>query len=213
MINGIVRIPIVGPIARDLDPLEKLFFGLVDTNDIAAQLDQAERDPLCRSILLEIDSPGGTFNGTPELASRIEQVQKPIYAYSPGLICSAAYWLAAATDGIFMTQSADAGSIGIYCVFPDLSQAAQMAGVKIQVFSSGKYKGAGVPGTALTQDQAKLLQDRINNLAAMFSGYLAGRRPIAEGDMQGQSFTGADAWDHNLVDAIADNEAEVLALL
>src|SRR5208283_793154 len=92
VIDGIAHIPIGGPIGRGLGKFEK-GAGAVDVADIGDDIDQAEEDPDVASILLDMDSPGGMFAGTAELGDRILQVEKPIYAYTSGLMCSAAYWI------------------------------------------------------------------------------------------------------------------------
>jgi ClpP class serine protease len=143
--NGIAHIPIGGAIGQGLGNFAK-WAGAVDVADIEADLMEAEENPKVRGIILDMDSPGGMVSGTPELAQVIEGVQKRIYAFSNGLIASAAYWLASATDGIFLTMAAEAGSIGVYQVVYDESQAFQDAGIKVEVIKAGKFKGMGFPG-------------------------------------------------------------------
>jgi signal peptide peptidase SppA len=213
VVDGVAIIPIGGPIGRGLGSFEK-GAGAVDVDDVADELDQAEEDPEVRSILLDIDSPGGMVSGTPELADRILAVEKPIYAFSAGMIASAAYWLAAATDGIFATKSADIGSIGVYAPFADVSEMAKMQGVKIKVFSSGTYKGMGVPGTSLTKPQSDFLQDRVMQLAEMFYEHVRTMRgDVADENMQGQVFKAELARANGLIDDVVRDRDQVLAML
>ncbi len=209
--DGIAMIPITGPIGRGLDKFEK-GAGAVDVEDVREDLDRADEDDEVHSALLLFDSPGGMYSGTPELADRIASFSKPIYSYSPGQICSAAYWLACTTAGIFATKSADIGCIGVYCPFYDLSEMARQQGVKVQVFSSGKYKGMGVPGTSLTKDQAALMQQRIMDMADSFYEHVREMRgeDIADETMQGQTFQGESAVEAGLLDQVVDGLEEVL---
>jgi signal peptide peptidase SppA len=213
MIDGIAVIPVTGPIGRGLNIWDK-GLGATDVADIEDDIETAESDYQCRGILLVIDSPGGTVGGIPELADRILQVEKPIFAYTGGLACSAAYWIASATDGIFATKSADLGSIGVYCTFLDRSKMAADMGLKVQVFSSGKYKGAGVPGTSLTKEQAALVQDRIAAIAQMFFDHVTAMRPDVTAElMQGQTFKADAALALGLIDDVVTNQDEALQLL
>jgi len=213
VIDGIAHIPISGPIGYRLGSFEK-GAGAVDVADVSDELDSAEGDNDVRGIILDIDSPGGMVNGTPELADRIAAVEKPIYAYSGGMIASAAYWLASAADSIFLTKSADAGSIGVYAPFVDYSQMAAQRGMKVQVFSSGKYKGMGVPGTSLTPDQEALMQERVLEIAEMFYEQVRRTRPdVADDTMQGQVFKGQAAVERGLADKIVRDKSEVVDLL
>ncbi len=213
VVDGIARIPIMGPIGRGLDDYDK-GYGATDVGDVEDDLDDAEDDETVRAILLDIDSPGGMVAGTPELADRITAVNKPIYAFSGGLICSAAYWLASACDGIFATRSADIGCIGVYSAFYDYSEMAKQMGIKVQVFSSGLYKGMGTRGTALSEKQAAFLQGRIMEIAGMFYDQVRNSRgDVADEDMQGQWFKGAAAADKGLIDQMVVDDEEVMELL
>jgi len=209
VVNGIARIPVGGPIGQNFGEFEK-GAGCVDVDDIAEELDEAEGDDDVHTILMNFDSPGGMVMGTPECASRILAVEKPIYAWTRGHMCSAAYWLACCTNGIFCTPTAEIGSIGVCCSFMDLSKMADMAGIKVKVFGSGTYKGAGQPGTSLTAAQEIYMQGRIMSLAENFYGHVRAQRgAIADEDMQGQTFKGADAVEKGFVDGLMNNLNEL----
>ena len=79
----------------------------------------------------------------------------------------------------------------------------KQAGIKVQVFSSGKYKGMGVPGTSLTAEQKQYMQDRIDEMAEVFYQHVESCRPDAQReDMQGQVFKAAGALDRGLIDYV-----------
>jgi len=198
--GSVAIIPIGGPIGQGLGEFEK-GAGAVDTDDIRKELEEAELDDEIENIILNFDSPGGMVVGTPELGEVIKAVEKPIYAFTRGQMCSAAYWLAASCDGIFATKSSDIGCIGVCAAFYDLTKMADMQGVKVKVFGSGDYKGMGTPGTALTPQQEILIQQRIMSLAQMFYQHVRSERgEIADADMQGQTFKGREALDRGFID-------------
>lgn len=212
-IDGIAIIPVYGPVGRNLDVWDKRS-GCTDYNDLMQELEAAEDSESVRAILLDLDTPGGMVNGTPETADRIAAIDKPIYCYSGGLICSAGYWIASSTDGIFATRSADIGCIGVYSAFMDLSEMAKMMGIKVQVFSSGTYKGMGTPGTSLTKEQEALIQARIMEMAQMFYDHVHDNRDdIDDDDMQGQTFKAAAAADRGFIDQVVADRDEVLGIL
>jgi len=198
--DGVAIIPVGGPLGQNLGEFEK-GAGAVDFDDIRSELQEAEADEEVGSIVLNFDSPGGMVSGTPETAAAILDVDKPIYAWTRGTMASAAYWLAAATDGIFATPSAVVGNIGVSMVFHDLSKLAELSGVKVKVFSSGPYKGMGTPGTSLTQEQELFLRARVMQIAEEFYHHVQDRRPaIKDEDMQGQFYSGNDAIVRGFVD-------------
>jgi signal peptide peptidase SppA len=213
IINGVAHIPIGGAIGQDLSPFDR-GEGCVDVLDVMDELAQAEENPRVRGILLDIDSPGGMVMGTPELADRIAAVDKPVMAFTRGLMASAAYWVASAADGIFSTRSASVGSIGVYLPVVDLSKRFEGFGVKVELIKAGKFKGTGYPGTSLTEETREELQSRVNSIYEMFKGQVRGARgSIPDEIMQGQVFMGEEAFVYGLVDAIVRSKEEVCSLI
>lgn len=213
IIDGIAHIPIAGPIGKGLGKFEK-GAGAVDVDDILDELDQVDNDDQVVGVILDIDSPGGMVTGTPELADRIKAAVKPIYAYTAGSMCSAAYWLGSACDYICATKSADIGAIGVYVPFADTSEMFKARGVKIEVFTSGKYKGMGMPGTSLTKDQKEIIQERVMELAEWFFSHVQEQRnDVSKDVMQGQVFKAAKALSSGLIDQVVDSKADVVDLL
>lgn len=211
--NGIAYIPIGGAIGKNLSPFDR-GSGAVDVNDVATELAESEENDKVKGIILCFDSPGGMVTGTPELARTIEKVQKPVYAYTEGVIASAAYWLAAATDGIFATETASIGSIGVYVPFHDLTGMAEKKGVKVELIKTGKYKGMGYPGTALSDDHREHLQARVDEIFSMFKSHVTKHRPGVKADsMQGQTFLGYPSQERGLIDAVVESITEVEALI
>lgn len=212
--DGIAYIPIGGAIGQKLTPFDR-GDGCVDVLDVRQELAQAEDNRMVRGIVIDMDSPGGMVTGTPELADRIAAVEKPIYTYSSGMICSAAYWIASATDGIFCTRSAAIGSIGVYLPVLDVSALYEQRGVKVELITAGKFKGTGFPGTKLSAEQRAELQARVNYIYDMFTAQVRKTRgdAIADETMQGQVFVGEEAQRLGLVDAIVSDISEVSALI
>jgi signal peptide peptidase SppA len=211
--DGIAHIPIGGVIGIKLSAFEK-GAGAVDVRDVMDELEEAEERSDVRAIILDIDSPGGMVSGTPELADRIARVEKPVFAFTDGLMASAAYWLAASADHIFATSSAEIGSIGVYIPWIDQSKRYEDAGLKVKVFRAGKFKGMGYPGTSLTEDQEELLQSRVNEIANDFYSYVMGQRPdVDEETMQGQTFGGKHAVKNGLIDGLVTSKDDVARLI
>jgi signal peptide peptidase SppA len=214
--NGLACIPVNGPLGIRLGSFEK-GAGAVDYLDIMADINTAAADPTVQNILLYFDSPGGMMSGLPETGQMIADCAKPIYAFVPagGLCASAAYWLAACCDGIFACPSAQIGSIGVYCAYMDLSKMAADKGIKVKVFSSGIYKGMGIPGTSLSAEQEAYLQDSVMQLAAEFYDHVTSCREGAVPDeaMQGQTFRAEEAVDNGLVDDVIQNEDTMKSFL
>lgn len=207
-VNGVCVIPVVGVIANRIPSIFKAF-GFCDCSEVADWVETAINDASVKRIVLDVDSPGGTVSGVMELAALVANSPKQIDVFTGGMCCSAAYWIACGARSITATPSADVGSIGVYTAFTDTSLMAQMMGVAVEVFRSGKYKGAGIPGTSLSDDQKALIQAEVDALATMFKSAVTTARPqVADETMQGQSFLGIVAAENRLVDAIANDFSE-----
>jgi signal peptide peptidase SppA len=205
--DGIGVVAIEGPILRKPDLFARIFFGATSSEDIGEALREAREREDIKAVFLNIDSPGGTVAGTPELAAAVKTLNenKPVYAFSSGLMCSAAYWIASQARAIYATPSAQVGSIGVVQAVIDNTAALDKAGLKVEVFSVGKYKAMGAPGTPLTDDQRELIQSNLAEIAAEFHDAVLSRgRSIPAEAMEGQTFSGKQAQRHNLAGMVPD---------
>lgn len=205
--DGIGVVAIEGPILRKPDLFARIFFGATSSEDIGDAIREAAGRDDIKAVFLNIDSPGGTVAGTPELANAVAALdkKKPVYAFSSGLMCSAAYWVASQARAIYATPSAQVGSIGVVQAVLDNSAALDKAGIKVEVFSVGKYKAMGAPGTPLTDDQRELISSNLAEIAGEFhAAVLAKGRAIPAEAMEGQTFSGKQAQRHNLAGMVAD---------
>lgn len=213
--DGIGIIRIHGPLMRDPDLISSLLFGATDMNQVAEAIQEAVAQDAVKSILLDIDSPGGTVNGTPELAQAVADAAKlkSIHAFSAGQMCSAAYWIASQCDAVYATPSARVGSIGVMMPFIDSAEKFRSQGLKVEVFAAGKFKGMGTPGVSLSEEQRALIQSDLEEVAADFkTAVLARGRKIPDEAMEGQSFSARKAQRFNLAGTVKSRN-EVIARL
>jgi len=182
------------------------WFGIeaTDYNQIRQQLSEAIGSNDVQSILLHVDSPGGTVAGVTETAEAIEAAaaQKSISAYIEDLGASAAYYLTSQAGNISANSNAEVGSIGVYTVYEDYSRAAETAGVKVNIIRSGEHKGMGVLGAQQVIDG---MAD--NFIKAVSSGRkmsIEAVRALADGRV----FLAADAKKNGLIDNITNGNKE-----
>jgi len=210
VVDGIGIVPIVGVIGKGLSPLEKMM-GAVDVNDLSDQVDAMAADPAVEKIAFQVSSPGGTVTGVEELANKIRNLGKPTMAYTDSEMASAAYWISSASDKVTASPSSSVGSIGVYMAIPDYSEAAKMAGIKMVVIKSGKFKGAGIEGTSLDEGQLGNLQAGVDTIHAEFKEAVNMKRKMVKAEaMEGQTFSGKQAAAQGLVTGLADSFNEAL---
>jgi signal peptide peptidase SppA len=210
VVDGIGIIPVVGVIGKGLSPLEKMM-GAVDVNDISDQVDAFAANPEVEKIAFHVSSPGGTVTGVEELANKIRNLGKPTMAYTDSEMASAAYWISSASDKVTASPSSTVGSIGVYMAIPDYSEAAKMAGIKMVVIKSGKFKGAGIEGTSLDENQMANLQEGVDTIHAEFKQAVNMKRKMVKAEaMEGQVFSGKQAAAQGLVTGLADSFNDAL---
>lgn len=180
---------------------------------------KAAADESIGGILLVIDSPGGTVSGTKDFADDIAKAaqRKPVHAYIEDLGASAAYWIASQCSRVSCNASAIVGAIGTYAVVEDSSKAAADAGITVHVVRAGEMKGAGEPGTEVTEEQLAHWQRMVDTQNDFFvKGVAFGRGmslEVAGGVADGRVHVGAQALELGLVDAVEDFDAAVSALV
>src|SRR6185295_35537 len=143
--GGVVAvIPIMGTISHRAEAMQAASGG-TSTEKLSQRFAQAISDPKVRGVVLDIDSPGGTVAGTPELAAQIRAARgsKPIVAFANAQAASAAYWLGAQADEFLVTPSGEVGSIGVFATHEDQSAAAATAGVKMTLIADPPAKVDG----------------------------------------------------------------------
>jgi signal peptide peptidase SppA len=204
--DGVAVIPVAGPIFRHANLFSEIS-GATTTDAIARDLTTALDNPSVRSILLEIDSPGGEVAGTAELAGMIRAAheRKPVTAYVDDLGASAAYWLASAAGEIVAAPTAVLGSIGVVAVMKD---PAKKKSADLEFVSS---KSPNKRPDLTTEAGKAQIQATVDALADVFFADVARYRGVpvetVQSDFgQGGVFVGQQAVDAGLADRVGSFE-------
>lgn len=211
--DGVAVIPVMGPLFRYANLMTDLS-GATSYATLATDLRAAVDNPEVLSIVLQIDSPGGSVNGCNEFAKQVRDVRgvKPIVAYVGGQAASAAYWIATATDKIVADESALVGSVG--AMF-NLKKDEERPGSKTYTFISAQspLKNAGPD----TPEGSRELQRLADATAQVFVDAVAANRGVSTEEVlekygQGTVFTGAEALDRGMIDEIGTFESVIAEL-
>lgn len=168
------------------------------------------------TIVLEIDSPGGTVFGVPETAEivRRSRARKPVLAAANSLAASAAYWIGSAATELYVTPGGQVGSIGVWSAHVDMSQALEDAGLKVTLVEAGQYKTEGNPWEPLGDEARDEMQAEVDYYYGLFVRAVAKQRGVQVGQVesdfgQGRLVRAKDAAAAGMVDGVATLE-EVL---
>ena len=210
VINDVAVIPIQGVIAKKMNLFMQISGG-VSTQLVGNDIKEALADDSIKSILLDIDSPGGTVDGTQELADIVfaGRDKKPIVAYSDGMIASAAYWIGSAADMIYISgDTIDIGSIGVVASHVDYSGLEKQMGIKTTEIYAGKYKRIDSYYKPLTKEGKQYIQDQVDYLYSIFVDQVAKQRGVSSETVlknmaDGRIFIGKQSLTAGLVDGVS----------
>jgi capsid assembly protease len=206
--RGIMVLPLCGVIVPKANLITE-YSGGTSCQLFSAALRDALADEAVAQILIDIDSPGGSVAGVQELASEIMQArtQKPVLGIANYQAASAAYWLGACCNELYVSPSGEVGSIGVWTAHQDVSQAMENEGVKTTLISAGKYKTEGNPFSPLDNEAKDFIQDSVNSYYRSFVAAVARGRGVSvdkarNGMGQGRMLTAEAAKAEGMVDGI-----------
>ncbi len=219
VIDGVAVVPVHGVIAKRANMFSAISGG-VSTELVARDIQMAIDDKSVNSILLDIDSPGGSVDGLPELASLIYKARdtKKIVALANGTMASAAYWIgSAATDIYASSETTAVGSIGVVATHMDVSGSEEKRGVKTTEVYAGKFKRISTQYEALTEEGKQSIQGQVDYLYSVFVGAVALHRgmssdAVVKNMADGRIFIGQQAIDAGLVKDIQTKD-QIISLL
>lgn len=100
------------------------------------QINAAAKDPDYVGAVLDINSPGGTADSTPEFGQAVANFKKAKPILSLTAYCgSAAYWLASQTSEVMVVDQAatSLGSIGTLLIYENYTEYLKMQGISSEI--------------------------------------------------------------------------------
>ena len=198
--GSIARVNIDGLIRSDRERVEAL--ERLEKSSVAA-------------VIVHINSPGGTTAGSEQLYDALVRLKakKPLVVVVEGLAASGGYITAIAADHIIAQQSSLVGSIGVLFQFPNFTELLKTVGVKVEEVKSSPLKAAP-NGLEPTSPEARAAIDAlVKDSYAWFRGLVKARRGMDDALLEkvadGRVFTGRQAVELKLVDALGDEKAAV----
>lgn len=218
--NGVAIVPLVGVLAKRANLFHAISGGAshqLFARDVAA----AVADPRVDALLIEIDSPGGTVDGTPLAAAAVKAAResgKPVTVLADSCMCSAAYWIGAWGQEVLAADAVtQVGSIGVVARHLDTSRAEDARGLKFTEIVAGKYKRIASQHAPLTEEGRAAIQASVDGIYAEFVDAVAQARgrsveQVLADMADGRVFMAREAAKAGLVDGIA-TRAEAMARL
>jgi protease-4 len=179
--------------------------------NVVASMRAALEDSGSQALILLINSPGGSPVQAGIISDEIVRLKelhrKPIYAVVEESCASAAYYIAAATDKIYVNKASIVGSIGVLMDGFGFTGLMDKLGVERRLMTAGENKGFLDPFSPQTEAQRKHAQFMLNHIHSHLIAVVKkgrGDRLKETPDMfSGLFWTGQQAVDLGLADELA----------
>lgn len=184
---------------------------------VRRQIERAKKDDAVKAVVLRVDSPGGTINGSDyyyhHLRKLVDEQEKPIVVSMGGLAASGGYYVSMAVgdtpESIFAEPTTWTGSIGVIIPLYQAVDLMKKLGVEENSIVSEPLKEMGSFSKPLTDEEKAIFQELVDQSFARFKEVIKHGRPKFEKDPSaldklatGQIYTAEQALAGGLVDKI-----------
>jgi protease IV len=187
--------------------------GIAGAETIARLVKAAAADPEVAALVLRVDSPGGDGLASDLIWREVVQARragKPVVASMGDLAASGGYLVSVAADAIVAEPSTLTGSIGVFALKPDLSGLLGKLGVNPVTVKRGRHADLQSFTRGWTAEERALVEREVRAFYELFLSRVAEgrhlRRAAVEEVAEGRVWTGAQARDRGLVDALGTFE-------
>jgi protease-4 len=140
--------------------------------NVVAAMQGAFEDEGAQAVVLLINSPGGSPVQAGIINDEIRRMRakynKPVYAVVEESCASAAYYIAAATDKIFVDKASIVGSIGVLMDGFGFTGLMDKLGVERRLMTAGENKGFLDPFSPQTEKQRQYAQTMLDQVHQQF---------------------------------------------
>lgn len=182
---------------------------------VTAAVKRGVSDTTIKAIVLDINSPGGMVRGCSECGDAIAEAAKikPVIAYAQDTAASAAYWLAAQSTELHVSNTGEVGSIGVITGHWDESEWLKQMGIKYTPLFAGERKADMSPYLPINDEAKAAMQKRLNAVYAEFISAVAKGRGMNGDDIrntQAAMFASQESVRIGLADRVS-TRAEVMS--
>ncbi|MEM4134028.1 MAG: signal peptide peptidase SppA [Candidatus Micrarchaeia archaeon] len=190
-------------------------YGLVSSSEIISLLKEVESRPDIRSVVLVMNTPGGSAVASDEIYSYLKSMKKPTVTYISEMAASGGYFISLGTDYIYSNPYAVTGSIGARTGWIiDMSRWLNNTGINMSVIKSGEMKDSGDIYRPMTEEEKKVFQEIIDEIGGSFLNLTISERSKNARFSQNsislisdaRIFTGKQAFEIGLVDELGTRQ-------
>lgn len=171
-------------------------------------LQEARKDKNVKAIVLRIDSPGGNALTSDLIWREIEltKKEKPVVVSMGNLAASGGYYIACNADKIYAENNTITGSIGVFGILPNFTQAANKLGLNTEQVKTHANASDYSPFKPLDDNYRAFAQEGVERIYTTFVNRVAKGRKMTFAQVdsiaQGRVWSGSEALKIGLVDKI-----------
>jgi signal peptide peptidase SppA len=218
--GSVAIIPMYGVIAPRMNLMSDMSGGTT-FETLTSQLREAVSNKDIKSIVFDVDSPGGNVAGATEFAGEVTRARrhKPVIAVAQYKMASAAMWAMSGATEIVAAPSAMVGALGVITAHNDLSEALAKVGVKRRYLYAGEGKADGNDSSPLSEEAEARIQASVNQayahmVADVVKGRGHGMTPErVRKEWKAHVYSASEAKDLGMVDTIATLEETIARVM
>jgi protease-4 len=180
----------------------------VNPESIISQIRQANKDSRVASILIRVDSPGGSAAASQEIYKEVTRSKKPIVISIADVGASGAYYISSGAKKIMASPASMVGSIGVIMSVPNLEELYKKLGISYVTIKQGKYKDIGSSDRPMTDEEKQMLTKETEIIYEQFINDVAKGRNMPVDKVRematGMAWAGSEAKDMGLVDELGN---------
>lgn len=188
----------------------------IDAQVVCKDLADLAKDKDIKAVVIRINSGGGSAYASEQIWHQIMEMKKlkPVVVSMGGMAASGGYYMSAPANWIVAEPTTITGSIGIFGMFPDVSNLfREKLGLKFDEVKTNKYADFGTRARPFTEEEMSYLSQYVNRGYKLFRHRVAEGRKMTDNQVekiaQGHVFTGQDAQKIGLVDQLGGLDVAV----
>ncbi len=200
-----------------VSPEEAMARDIASAEGVANAIQSAAEKADIRAIILRVDSPGGTPLAADHIrrAVHLARARKPVIVSMSNTAASGGYWMSTTANAIVAQPGTLTGSIGVFGGKMELGGLWEKIGLNWEVIPQDGQSDLWSPNRPYSDASRVKMQETIDRTYRAFVQRVAEGREMAPEDVekiaQGRVWTGQQAKEIGLVDALGGLDSAVLA--
>lgn len=190
----------------------------VGSTTLIEAIKQADADPKVKAIVLRVDSPGGSALASDMIWNELRNCKKPVVASMSDTAASGGFYISMGTKKVYAEPSTLTGSIGVVGGKIALKGLMEKYGVNTEVISRGSNSGLLSRFDGFSESERKAMEAMMKEIYDQFldktiEGRKGAGKTFTRDQLlklaEGRIWTGQQAFDRGLIDALGGLDAAI----